>query len=204
MVHLWTFHQKKKRFLLILFSRKQTVWVMDRHSLSIHWYEETKKRLSEDGDTSIIEQIQKTKKRVGGERAARQRGWALELCGCGRRSWRLTGVEREGVRERRSYRRRDDTGDERGAWECVGVQRKGCAVPASARRGIRSSETASSRLPRCASARQPSQSLQASGREGGRAPASRYWLPETSWWASTSFWKIRSPIIICVLWFRPM
>lgn len=141
-----------------------------------------------------------------GRRAARQRGWALELCGCGRRSWRLTGVERERgcARERGSDRRRDDTGDERGAWECVGVQRKGCAVPASARRGIRSSETASSQLPLCASARQPSQSLQASGKEGGRAPASRYWLPETSWWASTSFWKIRSPIIICVLWFRPM
>lgn len=74
--------------------------------------------------------------------------------------------------EREGDRRRDDTGDERGAWECVGVQRKGCAVPASARRGIRSSETASSQLPRCASARQPSQSLLVSVEEvgGGRPP----------------------------------
>lgn len=77
--------------------------------------------------------------------------------------------ERERVCEREGVRRGDDTGDERGAWECVGVQRKGCAVPASARRGIRSSETASSQLPRCASARQPSQSLQAGRRgEGAR------------------------------------
>lgn len=179
---------------------------MDTHSLTIHWYEETKKRLSEDGGHINYWTDPKNEEKSNVPRRAGdgQRGRELELCGCGRRSWRLTGVEREGVRERRSDRRRDDTGDERGAWECVGVQRKGCAVPASARRGIRSSETASSQLPLCASARQPSQSLQASGMEGGRAPASRYWLPETSWWASTSFWKIRSPIIICVLWFRPM
>lgn len=141
-----------------------------------------------------------------GRRAARQRlrAWVVWLWSAQLAADRSRERESERVCEREGDRRRDDTGDERGAWECVGVQRKGCAVPASARRGIRSSETASSQLPRCASARQPSQSLQASGKEGGRAPASRYWLPETSWWASTSFWKIRSPIIICVLWFRPM
>lgn len=147
---------------------------MDKHSLSIHWYEETKKRLSEDGDTSIIEQIQKTKKRVGGERATGSAAerlsagvvwlWSAQLAADRSRE---RGCARE--REWGSDRRRDDTGDERGAWECVGVQRKGCAVPASARRGIRSSETASSQLPRCASARQPSQSLQVARRgEGAR------------------------------------
>lgn len=57
-----------------------------------------------------------------GRRAARQRGRAQELCGCGRRSWRLTGVEREGVREREGVTDGEMTrvtSEERGsAWVC--------------------------------------------------------------------------------------